>query len=95
MEVNYNIKISVKGLYETFGEELYLNTIRKMVSDGHTYYYLSNEFGELACMDEEEVNITQKGNNLISFVNNSGEYSAYFALTYEEAKVAMGGFNHN
>lgn len=78
--------ISVQNLYETFGDNLRLNTI-STEDDG--YFDLYNEHGELACMDGEEVNITETGDTYISFVNNNGEYSVYFALTHEEAKIAI------
>lgn len=80
--------ISVQALYEIFGENLRLNTI-STEDDG--FYDLYNEHGELACMDGEEVSITEKGDTYISFVNNSGEYSVYFALSHEEAKIAIIG----
>lgn len=86
MDINTTVCISVQALYKTFGENLRLNTI-STEDDG--YYDIYNEYGELACMDGEEVSITQIGDVYISFVNNNGEYSVYFGLTHEEAKIAI------
>lgn len=80
------------GIKQWTKENLRLNTI-STEDDG--YYYLYNEHGELACMDGEEVNITEIGDIYISFINNNGEYSVYFALTRKEAEIGIiGGFKH-
>lgn len=85
--------ISVENLYNMYGKDLYLNTIATEHSNSCTYYDLYNEHGELACLDGEEVNVVQKGNGLISFVNCNGEYDVYFALTLKEAEKAIIGYN--
>lgn len=84
--ISKKVCISVQALYEAFGENLRLNTI---TTEDDGYYDLYNEHGELACMDGEEVSITQEGSDLTSFVNNNGEYSVYFALTHKEAIIAV------
>lgn len=92
MNINTTVCISVQALYEAFGENLQLNTI---AAEDDGYYDLYNEHGELACMDGEEVSITQTGDVYISFVNSNGEYSVYFGLTHEEAKIAIIGEKTN
>lgn len=77
--------ISVNALYDNY-HHLMLGRIE--VTDDN-YYDLYNEDGELACMDGEEVTIAQVGNNLITFRNDNDESSIYFALTREEAEIAI------
>lgn len=52
------------------------------------YCDLYNEDGELACMDGEVCTVDQVGNVLVTFRNDNGESTIYFALTKEEADIA-------
>ena len=70
-----------------FSEPLAFGRVEK----DEEYYDLYNEDGELACMDGEEVVIEQVGDYLITFRNDNGESSVHFALTRNEAELAIIG----
>ena len=83
-----NICVSVKALYDMEKDLLLGHIVPDFEDNEKVYYDLYNEYGELACLDGELCWITQIGNGLVSFRNDNGEGSVYFALTTDEAKVA-------
>lgn len=83
------VAISVKALYDMYGPNLTLGTIKKHKSNGETYYDLYNEDGELACCDGEEWPMEENGGYLVTFLTDGPDGSAVrFTLTQEELGVA-------
>lgn len=81
--------ISVKALYDMYGPNLTLGTIKKRKSNGETYYDLYNEDGDLACCDGEEWPIEEDSGVLVTFLADGSDGGAVrFALTHEELGVA-------
>lgn len=85
--------ISVKTLYEHFGEKLTYGIIEKDYgsneeSDRH-YYDLYNMHDDMiACMDGENVQIVEENETSIKFLNTDGEKDVEFLLSREEFEIA-------
>ncbi len=80
--------ISIEALYKEFKDGK-LSRCYVEVDDNGTYYDLYTYDGELVCMDGEEVNIVETGDNLVTLRNDNGEYTVYFTLTKEEFEKAV------
>ena len=89
--MNDTVCLDIKALYKEYGKFLTIGEIVKEYQECNdtTYYDLLNEFGKVACMDGEEVFITEISNGLVHFQNDNGEYTVYFALTEDESDVAI------
>lgn len=83
------IGISVKTLYEQYGDTLTMGFIEKWKEDGKTYYDLYNSDGVLACCDGEEWPVEEEGEDLVTFrAKDADGEPVRFSLTQEELGVA-------
>ena len=93
LQEGMKVCICVKALYDR-NEDLFYGAIVPVPnfaksSNACDYYDLCNEDGEVACLDGEEVTVDQVGVVLVTFRNDNGEGTVYFALTHEEAEAAI------
>lgn len=77
-----NVTVSLKTLYNKFGENLRYNKIEKEV-DGGTEYFDLYENG-LVCMDGETCSVDYKNDDKVILINSDGEVDRYFSLSVEE-----------
>lgn len=91
MKLTEGIKvcISVESLYNREKDLLYghieYTEANEPENGDDNYFDLYNEDGELACMDGEEVIVTQIDEDLITFRHDYVD----FRLSYEEAEIAI------
>ena len=80
--------VSIKALYDKFGENLPSgNTIDIVSWDG--YYDLRDKHGNLVCMDGEECEVVYElSSRMYKFTNKNGEFDTTFYLTKEEVSHA-------
>ena len=81
--------LSIKSLYDKTGSLTYGEIIPDFEDGKMQYYDLYNEHGDLACLDGETCVVESVGADTIMFVNNHGERSARFKLTFAEADIAI------
>jgi len=80
-----NICISVKALYDKYGEKLsYCNISTE--DDG--YYDLQTEFSGTVCMDGENCEVIEENDDVVKLLNKDGEINTTFTLTLEEFYIA-------
>jgi len=79
--------LSIKALYDKFGEHLTYGKILVDRTDDNNYYDLLVSDG-IACMDGEVCEIVHKDDNAVTLVNHDGEVDMTFKLTREEFGVA-------
>lgn len=99
LEEGLRVCVSVKTLFDCFTEEEYSNGcleisngyIEKLSDGDRIYYDLYNNQGEFACMDGEIVLISSinKQSDIVTLINNSGEYPVTFELYAEEIEEAL------
>lgn len=79
------ICISVKSLFERYGEKLTYCTISR---DDGNYYDLQTEEAGTVCMDGEVCLIIEENEDEITLTNSDGEIPTTFNLTREEFGIA-------
>ena len=81
--------LSIKALYESFGEVLEYCTIMH-TNDGSNEYFDLYKLSEdaIVCMDGEEVTVIEDYGTDLKFINMNGEYPVVFKLTLTEFKIA-------
>ena len=86
--------ISVKELYERYGEQLEFAEIRNESDDGRNYYDLMVD-DHVVCMDGETCKIVNRRepdaydrDGYVELLNEDGEQKAYFRLTCREFEIA-------
>ena len=86
-----NVTISLKTLYDKFGDNLEHGEIIKSGEGEQEYYDLYNVDSVLACMDGETCEVIEfkRAKNITVLLNLESDYS--FALTNEE--MGMGTFS--
>ena len=80
-----DVVISTRSLFD---EESPI-TLGHVVREVNDEFVLYNENAEPACFNGETCRIYQIGNRLITFANNNGDGTIFFALTLEEARTAL------
>jgi hypothetical protein len=84
--------ISIKSLYEKYGEVLEHNYIDYTYQEenGNHYYDLKNkDTHELVCMDGETCLIIEANDSIVRLQNSDGEVATTFVLTKEEFEVSI------
>ena len=79
--------ISVKALYDKYGETLEWCDIIVEITDGFDYYDLV-VLNEIVCMDGEICKVFHETDNVITLSNNEGEFDFRFNLSREEFNIA-------
>lgn len=85
--------VSIKALYNKFGEHLPSgNCIELSQYNDHYYYDLRDEWGNLVCMDGEECEIVYElSSRKYKLTNRNDELDTTFYLTKEEINCAAFG----
>lgn len=95
MKINDKVCISIKALYDKYGECLNFCGINRIVNDknnsNYDIYELYNGFDKLVCMDGEGCTIINIDNNneSVKLVNKNGETDEVFSLSFDEYKMAV------
>ena len=91
LEEGMEVGISVKALYELERNLLFGRIVTDFATKENDcdYYDLYNEDGELACLDGETVKVDQVGVAIVTFRNDNGDGTIYFALTHDECDAAV------
>ena len=92
MKIGEKVCISVQALYNTYGENLSCCGIDNNSRESSINYYdLYNGFGKLVCMDGEEciIDDIDNKNETVTLINECGEETTTFCLSFEEYGTAV------
>lgn len=82
------VTVSLKAIYDKFGEQLENGKIIKSV-DGESEYYDLQINDVIACMDGESCKVVGSGDFGYELLNTNGEVDTKFILTKEEYSVGV------
>lgn len=94
MKIGDKVYISIKALYEKYGENLDYCGISHHINDENNSnfdtYDLYNGFDKLVCMDGEGCTVDSIDNNSesVRLINENGEEVETFYLSFDEYKTA-------
>lgn len=81
--------VSVKALYDKFGNYLPSGNYIRVSCEGDYYYDLYDKYGNLVYTDGEECEVVYElSSRMYKFTNRDGEFDAVFYLTKEEMDYA-------
>lgn len=80
--------ISLKTLYEHFGEDLACGTIEYTNDNGSEYWDLRNGDSIILCMDGESCEVVFHNDRRVELINRDGEIDTKFILSKEEFEIA-------
>lgn len=89
MKQGEKVCISVKALFDEYGENLERTEIRHTSDGENEYYDLYDPFFGLLCADGEECTICAIDGENVMLENQNGTISSYFWLTTQELQTAV------
>ena len=87
--VNESVGISVKTLYDTYGEHLTYGRIEKNVDESKEYYDLYNDKGVMSIMDGEQAIVVSNDNDSFTLASVEDTNDSTFKLSKDEFGIAV------